>query len=315
MNKLLISGEMRSGTTLLANFLNQQKGITIYRDFLHIEGLMKSIDVNSLADQLTRLQKTKLLYKFNFMDNAKLHFTLNIDDAAFTSLNDFYDLVLQMISKEGDIYVGHKTTRTYDVASQLLKYQPSLKIIYMIRDPRDVVQSALKIIPQQTIYDHIDNWKDASIKLNRLMLYPNSKERILIIHFEELVKNPKKIMGVLNKFLGVDGLIIPKNLTDYKNPWVSNSSIGDIDKIFDKNAVNRWRKVNNRNTEIVEILLSGHMQSAGYEPVLKLSWFHKIYVLMKYFIYVRLREMPMKIGNFLRHVYLKTYLPLIRRIS
>jgi hypothetical protein len=314
MNKLLISGEMRSGTTLIANFLNQQNGITIYRDFLHLEGLMKAIEVNSLNDQLTQIQKTKLLYKFNFMDNAKLHFTLNINDASFSSLNDFYDLVLHMISKEGDIYVGHKTTKTYDIINQLLKCQPNLKIIYMIRDPRDVIQSALKIIPDQNIYDHLDNWKEASIKLNKLILHSNHKQRILLIHFEELIKNPQKIVDVLNRFLGIDGLIIPENLTDYQNPWISNSSIGDIDKIFDTNAVNRWRRSHNRCTEIVEILLSNHMKSLGYEPVLKTHWLHKIYVVLKYFVYIRLREMPMKIRNLLHHIYLKRYLPLIRRI-
>jgi len=315
MNKLLISGEMRSGTTLLANFLNQQKGITVYRDFLHIEGLMKAIEVNSLTDQLTQLQKTKLLYKFNFMDNAKLHFTLNINDAAFSSLNDFYDLVLNKISKEGDIYVGHKTTRTYDVINQLLKCQPSLKIIYMIRDPRDVIQSAIKIFPDQNIYDHSDNWKGASIKLNKLILYSNNKERILPIYFEELIKNPRKTMDILNEFLGIEGLIIPENLIDYQNPWISNSSVGDIDKIFDKKAINRWRKTKNRSTEIVEILLSSHMKSLGYEPVLKARNFHKIFIVMKYLVYIRFRDMPLKIRNLLRSIYLNRYLPLIRRIK
>ena len=34
--KLMITGEKRSGTTLIANFLNAQRGFTVYRDFLHI---------------------------------------------------------------------------------------------------------------------------------------------------------------------------------------------------------------------------------------------------------------------------------------
>ena len=34
MKKILITGYMRSGTTLLANFLNAQNNFLIYRDFL-----------------------------------------------------------------------------------------------------------------------------------------------------------------------------------------------------------------------------------------------------------------------------------------
>ncbi len=43
MKKILITGQLRKGTTFIANFLNSQEGCLVYRDFLGsiFEGLNK----------------------------------------------------------------------------------------------------------------------------------------------------------------------------------------------------------------------------------------------------------------------------------
>jgi hypothetical protein len=315
MNKILISGEMRSGTTLLANFLNQQDKITIYRDFLHIEGLMNAIGANFLTEPLSRIQKTQLLYQFNFKDNAKLHFSLEIGDNEFDSLSDFYDLVLKKISKDGDVFVGHKTTKTYDVIVDLLNCQPDLKVIYIIRDPRDVVNSALKMFPHQTIYDHIRGWQEGSANVKKLLGNRQIKNRILLLHFEKLILNTDEWFKKIVEFLKIDSIKLPAKLTDYQDNWLNNSSIGDINEIFDEKAVNRWRNNDPRISEIVEILLSERMKGFGYDPVLEKSVLKKLFVKSTYHIYSFLNELPFKMKFLIRQIYLKIYLPIIKKVS
>lgn len=51
--KRLVTGERRSGTTLLANLLNAIEGLTVGRGLLHIARLSRAIAVNTCVASLT----------------------------------------------------------------------------------------------------------------------------------------------------------------------------------------------------------------------------------------------------------------------
>lgn len=313
VNKLLISGEMRSGTTMIANFLNCQKNITVYRDFLHIERLAKAIGMFSLSTPLSIKQKTQLIYRFNYIDSATLGIIVPINPEDFSNIGEFYNAVLKYVGDKNDQCVGHKSTRVYQIVPELLRYNEELKVIYMIRDPRDVIISASKKFAGENVYDHIKKWKKGVDLLDGLM--KNYQERIHLIRFEDLLVNTESELGRLAKFLHIHELAIPKNLCDYGENWIDNSSYGDLKQLFDPRAVNRWKDKPFRINKPIEILCKTEMKRYHYECCNKIRGRHPILVISvmtKYYLYHFLNDFPYRIKRVIKICYHRFYRPLIK---
>ena len=143
---LLITGEKRSGTTLAANFLNAQDGITVYRDFLHIERLQKvNLGGVPLDQHLNADQRHTLIRSFEEWSSLlETELDLHLNPLEFCTILEFYQYVLHSIAAPNDVIVGHKSTMAQGILRDLLFRIPNLKVLYCLRDPRDVVTSALK---------------------------------------------------------------------------------------------------------------------------------------------------------------------------
>ena len=115
---ILVTGQMRSGTTFLANLLNAQPGMRILPDFLHIERLQQQLGNPFLTETLTSRQKESLIARFlgrgdgwkdiESVTGAELPCQVHATD--FSTLCDFYLHVLDQIQAGGFTAVGHKTT-------------------------------------------------------------------------------------------------------------------------------------------------------------------------------------------------------------
>ena len=264
--KLLITGERRTGTTLIANFLNAQKGITIYRDFLHLERMRQGLVGISLTDSLSPTQRLQLIHCFNGW-NADLGFQVDLDPEQFSSLAEFYRYVLNLIARPGDRIVGHKTTMAHRTVDELLEHVPDLQVIYILRDPRDVVASALKRFADEenTLFDYIEGWQRSYLKMRSLITNPDFAGRIFMLRYEDFVLGRDQVLPYLAEFLEVEKLVVPEEMTDYGQSWLSNSAFGDLKQTLDPTPVGRWREENPRAGRVAEILLAPEMLQVGYE--------------------------------------------------
>lgn len=77
-NRLIITGRMRSGTTLAANFLNSVSAISVYRDFLHVKRVKDAAGVESVYEILGTAEKKRAKRKHNEMTSG-----LPVDDEGF----------------------------------------------------------------------------------------------------------------------------------------------------------------------------------------------------------------------------------------
>ncbi|MBU1653179.1 sulfotransferase [bacterium] len=272
MLKLLITGERRSGTTLLANFLNSQNHITIYRDFLHIERLQKNMGCVGFLQPLPLPTRQKLIQSF-YEWTSMLEIRLELDAYQFSNLSEFYTTTLRKIAKPDDKIIGHKTTMAERILGDLLNALPDLKVIYILRDPRDLVNSALHRFADEeaTLFDYIEAWQNSLDTILRLTCQPQIEPQLLIIRYEDFILNTGCSLTEISRFLGGHDIIIPDSMQDFGKRWTGNSSFGELNGPFDPSPVGRWKTQDMDVANTVEAILGNVMQKFGYLPELDLK--------------------------------------------
>lgn len=239
---LLITGEMRSGTTLVANFLNSQKDCVVYSDVLHtLFREADRLDVKNLTHKLSERERNILVSHV-----AAEGWSIGVEEIGeisreeIDSWMDIYRLSLEALNRNGQCRViGTKITRVYRYAWQLL--ERGIKIIYCVRDPRDVLLSAKNRFSQYHLFQYADRWKQSLETGKSLAKHPNCE----LVLFEELLSE-KMRAPILKRLSSLLGVILTDDLTalNYRKDtrFMSNTSFGDISKVFDSKAGGRWKK-------------------------------------------------------------------------
>lgn len=276
MTKVLVTGEPRSGTTLVANLLNAQDKVTIYRDFLHIARLREKSGAASLTVELTDDQKAIALRLFNEVDNVRLGIDVDVKTEDLSTLLNFYLKRLEGIAAPGDLVVGHKTTRAPDTARELVSLIPDLKVIHVLRDPRGVIVSALACFRKENLFHLADEWRRSFRIAREMAESSDTASRAMILRYEDLLREPEKVFAALCNFLGLAQVGMPREMSDYGKAWESNSSFDDLKGGLDTTPIERWKTANPRTGRDVEILLADVMAEAGYELSGPITMFDKM---------------------------------------
>ena len=128
-----------------------------------------------------------------------------------------------------------------------------LKIIYIIRDLRNSISSALnshsleKSAVRPILY-YILYWKK-SVKYSQAY-----KEKMLIIKYEDLQKNYEKNVNKVLKYCNLKKLKIKKLNDQYGNNWINNSS-------FQKNKRKKLGKIEKK---IIDFFCYNELKAANY---------------------------------------------------
>jgi hypothetical protein len=263
MQQLLITGEMRSGTTFLANFLNSQEGMAVYADMLvSLFTEAHALGVQDIQRLLSEREKNVLLS--NLIQEGKLHhldFT-SIDRLENLSWFNLYSRALAVINGNSQsLIVGVKRTHEEKYLTQLLA--AGVKVIYCMRDPRDVLISAKNRFAGFKLFSMADNWGQSVQMAQEL----NKSSLFKIVKYEDIILQKEKTASVLENFLGQP---ITTDLEEFSfghdKVYRDNSSFGDVKKLFDPAATYRWKKQPDQpEVYFVERLLGSQMQSLGYE--------------------------------------------------
>jgi len=292
---------------LIANLLNAHEHVTIYRDYLHLSKLQQRMGNPKLDTRMSDAQKRVLLQFFLNEDNAKLGVELNLDPAEFSNLREFYVCALSRIALFGDVVVGHKTTGAYAVLGELLNLVPDLKIIYVVRDPRDVIASSLKRFEEEskeTVYDFVWDWRKSRSAVRFHMESKGCSDEVFLLRYEDLLLSTEETLARLATFLDVEKLEVPESLTDYGTPWKGNSSFDSLSRTLDPAPIGRWKAENPNAGKIVEVLLKKEMIHDGYVPEFENAT-----------LFFRFRVRIGMLGSQIRFVCLQPAMKLKRRIQ
>lgn len=261
--KVLITGEMRSGTTFLANFLNSQHGMVVYADML-VSLFMEahSLGIQDIHKELSEREKNVLMS--NLLQEGKLHhldFSTISREEELTWFELFEKALRVVKGEQKASIVGVKRTREEEYLYSLL--QSGVKVIYCVRDPRDVVISARNRFAMFDLFKSADNWQK-SVKLARKL---EKNKNFMLLRYEDLILRKDESAKALATFLGLPVTTQLDQLSFGRDKqYRDNSSFGDVDKLFDPKAVNRW-KADTGNPEVLfcEELLASEMQHLAYE--------------------------------------------------
>ncbi|GAB5380728.1 MAG: hypothetical protein Alis3KO_21150 [Aliiglaciecola sp.] len=261
---LLISGQMRSGTSLLANFLDAQTEITVHRDratvlFRNQHGVEHPLDFlvelsltdkqairQSISKNLDIIFAAKERDEGRLLAEIKENYRLDFNVRETKNYRDIiFDSFAAMANKK-DRYVGTKVTLCEHNINAFID-QVDGKVISIVRNPMSVIQSLIcrgfmegKLASSASKYIH--SWKRGA---NRLL--ECNKDNLFIVRFEDFISDKSAVSKALAQFLEVNINPNINTLKDYSLPWFGNSS-------FDKNLIAVDNSVESRKIELPDDL-------------------------------------------------------------
>lgn len=265
MKKILITGQLRTGTTLIANFLNSQEGCVIYRDFLGsiFEGL-NILQIKSFNSVLDEKEKNIILanLKPEFWSCGLTQIN-DLTPANFHTLGELYNIALNSLQTEGCHVVGHKVTRQEKILTNLLR-ETDISVIYTLRDLRDVILSSKNRFYDFDLYQVGSRWKDSVNMAHELAnSYP---DRFYMLCFENFVNETVKQCTRLSDFLGVDIRSDIKTFKDRDMDWRDNSAFHDLEIGVSSKASYRWKNyMSDEDVIFANYIFGETLKQFGYE--------------------------------------------------
>jgi len=275
--KILISGMIRSGSTLISRIMNAHSKIRIGSDVLLfiyklcLYGELKSqslvnknFDEFSLSsgffdktysDIVTLIGKTNLDIEIKSQEKiliqSRLESTLYMEPGLVVNMNnillcqtygELIDCLYSVIRNNGDTeYVGTKEAYCDDFKPWMDARYPNSKFIHIIRNPLAVYASIKNFKKNYPLIYVLHHWR----KHVAHALHNESKHDALIILYEDLCKFPEEISKRICDHLDLkfeDSMLLHDNwktLSDEK--WNSNSSYNfESKKSIYAEDLNKW---------------------------------------------------------------------------
>jgi hypothetical protein len=259
---IFITGERRSGTTLVANFLNAQPNMVIYSDLL--KSLFSQAKAMQLRDPAARLDERKrnVLVSNLVAEGLETSVPVFADiprDSVHTWF-DLYDAALRALDPTSP-FVGTKVTAEYEMLDGLLAH--GVKVIFMVRDPRDVMLSSKNRFAGYEALNFATAWR-AAVRASDVLV---SRPGFVRMRFEDLLgEDREKNLRALGDFLGTELDLSLDPVHRKGTRFRDNSSFGDVREGFDSRARYRWKTdVDAPEVAIAQAVVGKEMAALGYE--------------------------------------------------
>ena len=236
MSPIFLVAARRSGTTLFRLMLNGHPEICWFRGWETV-----ATNIEALSGHVSRTIEVPA-------EGLGTVTTRSIDE-----LRENIDLAIQnhLISQEkrlfgATVHVGF---------TSLLKAWPNARFIHLVRDPRDIATSNMKLGWSGHHFESAHTWSTAERDWD-LILPLLKKGQFLEISYESLVTDPEETLMTICDFLEVP---FRTELFSY----TANSNYG-----YPKSELaNRWRgKLKKREIKLIEYGIHDMMIARGYEP-------------------------------------------------
>lgn len=279
ITKIVLTGSMRSGTTFLTNYLDSNEKCRFMRDsFLALFRTSSQLGVKTFIEVLPiRLRNIILADLKSEMIRFGISELNSLNSEQFKTLEELFDLAMKSFIADTTMVFGVKVTEAENWLDALLK-ETNIKVIYMIRDLRDILLSSANIFTNYNRARFSRKWFRC---VTRALKSNDSK--MIIVKFEDLMLTPNKELERLSAFLGIKFDVSFNSLKDVTGTiWIDNSAFHDVKRIFDPISTYRWKKnLNSKEVEYGSSLYKKLMKELGYEEN-KLPFFKELKIRIKH---------------------------------
>jgi len=231
----------------------------LYEDFL----LEHSNLLGACVDRT--YQRWKRMPSMKEPEKWKQHLTHRFGEALLKLLRDGLEPDQRLLAKTPG---ATNVERFYDLF-------PNAKLILLIRDGRDVVESAKATWPYESYEFWIRQWAGGVRSMQRLMSGPGKGLRGSaweIVKYEDLLNTPEQVVGPLAKFLGVEDRFDWRKFKDLpiRGSSQNRDSKGKVDwnptkEIAGFKPVGRWAKWSWSQKRQFNRLAGSEMAAIGYD--------------------------------------------------
>jgi len=280
-NPIFIVGCPRSGTTKLSTILNRHSCIasateTHFFNFVSKQKFdWKNFSTQNFRELLNepRIQdfinlaelNPEILYQqFLESESRSNDSELSVEDLNKKKVFDL--LVKNYLIKKNKIRFCEKTPQHIQNIEEILRLYPQARIILMVRDGRDTVNSLLKMPWRpKGLLNNARFWSNY-IKLGKQQ---SLRSEVLTIKYENLLERPKDVLMSICNFIGEqfeDSLLDDSKDSDnlfsaWESSWKHKSRQG-----LDTTRINAWsRELSTDDQVILDWLLHKELIEHGYQ--------------------------------------------------
>ncbi|MDA9228111.1 sulfotransferase, partial [Flavobacteriales bacterium] len=231
-DSIFILGPGRSGTSLLQSMLDSNSQVEFIKENQYLRKVLygKSNISWFLENRKDRLNNLDFLH-----DNKTLNKL------------DFYINMINKESKAEIKYIGDKDPNLLDHIEKLISDFQKPKIIFMIRDPRDIILSRIKakwsskwpfFLQILIVYSQLNKYNKFISKNNDYSSFINT------VKYEDLILFPGKTIHKICSFLNIK---YEKEMLDYKKSSERLVSKNEMEwktktlQNLDKNNFDKWK--------------------------------------------------------------------------
>lgn len=237
---IFLVGSERSGTTMLRLMLDSHPAISFAAEF------------EFLVDQMGADGSRPELHDYHrYLSTSRIFESSGLRVDPSLGYDDLVRGFLEAQVGDADM-VGATVHYRFD---QLPELWPNARFIHIVRDPRDVAPSCIKMGWAGNVWFGLDKWIESEEDWARFA--PSvSPNRIFEVRFEVLVADHEATLGRLCSWLGVpwtEEMIGYTEWTDYEPPTSS--------------AAGRWSVTqSDDDVRLMEARLGNLLERSGYEP-------------------------------------------------
>lgn len=274
-NPIFITGVYRSGTTLLAQILNNHPSLRIIYDTLHFFRfyLGKYNPVHQHYKNILKDTNDRLFKRYGIevpLDNI----IYNLEQYPDISFRDIYNEIMTQTFCGGNkaLRWGEKSLVQWSNIPMFLQMFPNGQVIHMIRDPRDVLAS-YRQMTNELPHKYLDAIFACLHSMNWCSEIGSAihPDKYYVLKHEDLVARPTETIDNICKFLNIEYNKTMIDFSLYKdqvgNEWDSNTAFNDIPNRITSASTERWKQqLRPFEIGLTESVIGDLLEIFGYPP-------------------------------------------------
>jgi hypothetical protein len=288
---IFICGHPKAGTSLVTALLDGHLAIVAYpEETMFFRRYLPAIEGKS-EDEKLALADQLLIHIFEWNQDSPPEHQQNYPDRDYSDIDfeairkAFHEEIAQSSGKSEDYLNAailsfgkvsgllthksqlwvEKTPYNEFYADQIFDWWPAAKCIHIVRDPRDNYVSYQRKQPDWTAKVFAWSWvRSTRAGLENQKKF--SKDRYLLLRFEDLLNDPEKVTHQVADFLGIPWhkvLLMPTRAGD---SWRGNSMFENKFQTISTDPIGRWKDlISSFNLAMVQAIAGKTMHEMAYE--------------------------------------------------